>query len=180
MRLTTSRVQLAIYACMGLAVSGLHATPVLAEQVSTAAHQIREEARSLGAARFTAPDFKPGLVRHMVMFRFTQQATPAERNEVTKRFVALARLSHRPDGSSVVLSIETGPQISGENADMGLEQAYLLTFRSEGDRNFYVGRPAVSDPHYFDPAHEAFKAFAAPYLQNVVVFDYPVDTTTLP
>lgn len=153
---------------------GLYAGPALALPPSPAARHVLDEVLHVGLARFTAPDFKPGLVRHMVMFRFNARTTQAERNEVTKRFVALASLSRRPDGSAVVASIETGPQISGENADIGLEQAYLVTFRSEGDRNFYVGRPIVSDPKYYDPAHDDFKSFAGPYLEKVVVFDFPV------
>ncbi|WP_165992592.1 Dabb family protein [Acetobacter lambici] len=152
--------------------------PALAMPPSPAAQHVLDEARRVGLARFTAPDFKPGLIRHVVMFRFNPRATQAERHEVTKRFVALASLSRRPNGAAVVVSIETGPQMSGENADIGLEQAYLVTFRSEGDRNFYVGSPIVSNPQYFDPAHNAFKSFAGSYLEKVVVFDFPVMLTT--
>ena len=178
-RLKSRIARLALSASFAfLAAFGMLARPVLAApELSKAAQQIRNEAHITGAARFTAPDFKPGLVRHMVMFRFNPQTTQAERNEVTKRFIALRHLSHRSDGLAPVFSIETGPQISGENADIGLEQAYLVTFRSEGDRNFYVGRPIVTDPRYFDPAHDAFKAFAAPYLEKVVVFDFPVEAS---
>lgn len=32
----------------------------------------------------------------------------------------------------------------------------------------------MTDPAYFDPAHEAFKKFAAPYVIATVVFDYAV------
>ncbi|BCK76433.1 hypothetical protein AA0242T_2618 [Acetobacter aceti NRIC 0242] len=134
----------------------------------------------VGAERFTAPDFHPGIVRHMVMFRFRPEVTATLRNEVTKRFLALASQSHRPDGKPVVVSIEAGPQNSGENVDLGLQEGYLVTFRSEGDRNFYVGRPVVTDSRYFDPAHDAFKAFAGPYLEKVVVFDFPVTVTSQP
>ncbi|MDT8871306.1 hypothetical protein RAA17_10100 [Komagataeibacter rhaeticus] len=34
----------------------------------------------------------------------------------------------------------------------------------------------VTDPAYFDPAHEAFKKFAAPYIVSAVVFDYALPT----
>lgn len=148
--------------------------------LSQAAQMVRNDVKNVGAARFTAPDYKPGLVRHMVMFRFKPRVTQAERNEVTKRFIALARSARRPDGRAVVVSMESGPQISGENADFGLEQGYLLTFRSQGDRNFYVGRPIVTDSHYYDGAHDSFKMFAAPYLEQVSVFDFPVQTRSQP
>ncbi|MBS0964639.1 Dabb family protein [Acetobacter okinawensis] len=165
--------------CLG-AVSGtafIHPENGFAQNlpVSQTAQLVRADARSVGDARFTAPDYKPGIVRHMVMFRFKPQVTQAERDDVTKRFVALAQLSRRPDGRAVVASIEAGPQISGENVDFGLEQGYLVTFHSQGDRNFYVGRPIVTDSRYFDPAHDAFKSFAGPYLERVAVFDFPVE-----
>ena len=134
----------------------------------------------VGPARFTAPDFHPGNVRHMVMFRFRQSATPEQRHQVTEHFLALAKESRRPDHSPVVVSIETGVQNSGESSDLGLERAYLVTFRSEGDRNFYVGQPVVADSHYFDAAHEAFKTFAKPYLAKVVVFDFTMDAKAAP
>lgn len=150
--------------------------PVLDE----AALNVRATLVKVGAARFTAPDFQPGTLRHMVMFRFRPDVTTSQRAEVTKRFLALAGLSHRPDGKPVVVSIEAGPQISGENSDVGLQEGYLVTFNSEGDRNFYVGRPIVTDSRYFDPAHDAFKTFAGPYLEKVVVFDFPVSAVTKP
>jgi hypothetical protein len=151
MRLKSRVARLALNAAFAsLAAFGMLAQPVRAvPALSKAAQQIRNEAHITGAAHFTAPDFKPGLVRHMVMFRFTPQTTQAERNEVTKRFIALHHLSHRPDGSAPVLSIETGPQISGENADMGLEQAYLVTFRSAGRPQFLRWSPSCIRPALF-------------------------------
>lgn len=161
------------------AVSGsAHATP--SPVLDEAALSAQSVLTKVGAARFTAPDFQPGTLRHMVMFRFRPEVTPALRNEVTKRFLALASLSRRPDGKPVVVSIEAGPQNSGENSDLGLQEGYLVTFKSEGDRNFYVGRPIVTDARYFDAAHDAFKTFAGPYLEKVVVFDFPVSAVNRP
>lgn len=151
-------------------------SPVLDEAALSAQSVLTK----VGAARFTAPDFQPGTLRHMVLFRFRPEVTTALRNEVTKRFLALASLSRRPDGKPVVVSIEAGPQNSGENSDLGLQEGYLVTFKSEGDRNFYVGRPIVTDARYFDAAHDAFKTFAGPYLEKVVVFDFPVSAVNRP
>ncbi|MCE0743687.1 Dabb family protein [Acetobacter sicerae] len=155
-----------------------HADP--APVLDEAALSAQSVLAKVGAVRFTAPDFQPGTLRHMVMFRFRPEVTAALRNEVTKRFLALASLSRRPDGKPVVVSIEAGPQNSGENSDLGLQEGYLVTFRSEGDRNFYVGRPVVTDARYFDAAHDAFKTFAGPYLEKVVVFDFPVSAVNKP
>ncbi|KXV77853.1 Dabb family protein [Acetobacter cerevisiae] len=162
---------------LGLAGPALSAptaktAPATTPALDAAARAVRAELKSVGATRFTAPDYKPGVVRHMVMFTFRPGTTAAQRAEVTRRFVALTTLSRRPDGKTVVTSIETGAQSSGENADLGLEQGYLVTFQSEGDRNFYVGRPIVTEAGCFDPAHDTFKTFAGPYLAKVVVFDF--------
>ncbi|EHH69433.1 Dabb family protein [Gluconobacter morbifer] len=137
-------------------------------------------ARQVGYARFTDPNWKVGTVRHMVMFRYTKGSTPAQRAEVTARFMHLAVDSRRMDGMPVVVSVESGFQNSGEGVGNGLQQAFLVTFRSEGDRNYYVGKPVVTDAAFFDPAHEAFKEFSAPYLEKVVVFDYDVAAVTTP
>ncbi|WP_338077287.1 Dabb family protein [Acetobacter cibinongensis] len=145
-----------------------------APTLGSAALAVQKDVAQVGEARFTAPDYKPGTVRHMVMFQFKPSATQAQRAEVTKRFMALAQLSRRPDGTSVIAALEAGPQNSGENADLGLDYGYLVSFKSAGDRNYYVGRPIVQKAGYFDPAHDAFKTFAGPYLQKVVVFDFPV------
>ncbi|WP_458135964.1 Dabb family protein [Komagataeibacter sp. NFXK3] len=142
--------------------------------VSDATRAERLMASQVGLLRFTSAGFHRGLVRHIVLFRFLPTITDDQRAEVVRRFLALARTSRREDGSPVVVSIETGAQISGEGVDEGLQQAFVVTFRSEGDRNYYVGRPVVTDPAYFDPAHEAFKKFAAPYIVTTLVFDYAV------
>ncbi|PYD67251.1 hypothetical protein CDI09_04630 [Komagataeibacter nataicola] len=142
--------------------------------ISDATRAERLMASQVGLLHFTSANFHRGLVRHIVLFRFVPTITDAQRAEVVQRFMALARTSRREDGSAVVVSIETGAQISGEGVDEGLQQAFVVTFRSEGDRNYYVGRPVVTDPAYFDPAHEAFKKFAAPYIVTTLVFDYAV------
>ncbi|GCE81924.1 Dabb family protein [Komagataeibacter diospyri] len=146
-------------------------------QISDAAHAERLIASQVGLVTFTSPGFHPGTVRHIVMFRFLPVITDAQRAEVVRRFMALRQISRRSDGSPVVASIETGAQMSGEGQDEGLQQAFIVTFNSEGDRNYYVGRPVVTDPAYFDPAHEAFKKFAAPFIISTLVFDYAVPST---
>ncbi|GBR69402.1 Dabb family protein [Gluconobacter kanchanaburiensis] len=152
--------------------------PLKVDDISAATLSAQQLAKQVGYARYTAPDWRVGTVRHMVMFRYTKDSTTAQRAEVSGRFLHLAQDSRRPDGTPVVAALETGFQSSGEGTDAGLQQAFLVTFRSEGDRNYYVGKPVVTDPAYFDPAHEAFKEFAGPYLEKVVVFDYPIAAAT--
>jgi hypothetical protein len=134
----------------------------------------------IGPAAFTAADYKPGLIRHIVCFRFAATTTAAQRAAVTERFLALQDACRRGDGSRYLLGVDTGPQRSGEGADKGLEQGFIVTLRSQGDRNYYVGSPIVTDPAWYDPAHQAFKDSlqppgAPPLLADSLVFDFPVE-----
>jgi hypothetical protein len=138
------------------------------------AQVLQEELARVGVERFTSADYHPGLVRHIVMFRYALGVSDAQKAEIRDHFLALRHLCLR-HGHPYVLSIETGTQRSGEGADYGLEQAFIVTFSSEGDRNYYVGQPVVTDASYYDPAHQAFKNFVAPFLNSTngaVVFDY--------
>jgi hypothetical protein len=108
-----------------------------------------------------------------VLFRYSQNITEAEKTTAERRFLALKSLAQRA-GKSYILSLEAGVEISGEGVDQGLEQGFIVTFRSQGDRNYYVGQPVVNDPTHYDPAHQAFKDFIAPLLDKngAVVFDF--------
>lgn len=150
-------------------------TPVVNDAVIAA----RQLAAQVGLAQFTSPTWRLGLVRHIVMFRYKSSVNSAIRAGVTSRFLRLVEDSRRPDGSHPVRSIEVGEQNSGEGTDVGLQQVFLLTFGSEGDRNFYVGKPIVMESAFFDPAHEAFKQFAAPYIEKAVVFDYDLPSLSV-
>jgi hypothetical protein len=92
--------------------------------------------------------------------------------------MALKKASKR-NGVSYIASIITGSQNSLEQLSKGYEQGFIVTFRSEGDRNYYVGTPAVVDPQYYDLLYQEFKNFVEPYLNDgangALVFDFKVD-----
>ncbi len=75
---------------------------------------------------------------------------------------------------------ESANELSGEGASQGFEQRIVVTFKSQGDRNYYVGQPVVTDSNYCDPAHQAFKDFVGPLLERddagnvtgVIVMDF--------
>ena len=128
------------------------------------------------AATLTARDYRPGEVHHIVLFRFADGVAADQRREVEDRFRALAHTPH-PDGTGpYIRSIAAGAQSSQENAGHGFELAFVVRFASEGDRNFYVGTPLVSDPAHFDRQHADFKDFVGPLLADgdagVLVFDF--------
>jgi hypothetical protein len=130
------------------------------------------ELAEVGPEQFTAHDYRRGTVRHIVLFKFAGTASEADRSELSHRFHALADTER--DGQRYIVSIESGDQISGEVEPDGFEVGFLVTFSSQGDRNFYVGEPVVADPAYLDQEHAAFKAFAGPLLAGVQVFDFAI------
>jgi hypothetical protein len=128
---------------------------------------LRAEALEVGLARFTASDYRPGTVTHVVLFRYTDAATSDDRAEVARRFHSLALTPRH--GSPYIVSIVSGPQASAESDSF--EDGFVVTFASLGDRNFYVGEPVIDDPAFFDQAHAVFKAFVGDHLASVEVFD---------
>lgn len=130
-----------------------------------------------GAAEITARDYRPGRIEHIVLFQYKPGVSEAEKAEVRQRFLALKTTAHR-DGQPYIRALVTGKQNSLENLHMGFEQGFVLTFDSEGDRNYYVGTPAVTDPLYLDPQHDAFKEYVTPLLlegnHGALVFDFRV------
>ncbi len=165
---------------LGALVVAFGVTPIASaappDRVAAALHV---EVQKIGPAAFTASDYKPGVVRHIVLLRFRDHLDPAKRQSVIDQFLGLQQAAVR-DGKHYIVSIETGPQISGEGASHGLEQAFILTFASQGDRNYFIGTPVVNDPRYYEAAHEQFKKRLKPVLaeNGLVSFDFPVVAKT--
>jgi hypothetical protein len=148
---------------------------VAGETSESGATVLMKELDEVGIATFTARDYKPGELVHVVLFRFAADAPQGTRRDVADRFLSLAS-SPRHDGKPYILSIEAGAQHSGEPAaEHGFEVAFVVRFASEGDRNYYVGAPIVTDPGHLDAAHDRFKQFVGPLLDpqaGVLVFDF--------
>jgi Stress responsive A/B Barrel Domain len=130
------------------------------------------------AKAFTAKDYRPGRTEHIVLFKYKEDITEEQRQLIKKQFMALKSGSKR-NGIPYIASIISGSQNSLEGLNRGYEQAFIVTFRSEGDRNFYIGTPTVSDPQYYDQMHNEFKNFIGPFLRDgengILVFDFKVD-----
>jgi Stress responsive A/B Barrel Domain len=132
-----------------------------------------QELAEVGPETFTARDYRPGRVVHIVLFKFAPSVREGALTEVTERFLALKE-STREDGKPYILSIDAGSQGSGEGAvGADYDLGFVVVFASSGDRNYYVGAPIQPDPRFFDPMHAAFKEFVAPLLDggDVLVFD---------
>lgn len=100
---------------------------------------------------------KPGKVlRHVVLFKFKEDATPEQIRQVVDAFRAL------PGKISEIRDFEWGTNVSPEPHSQGLTHAFVLTFHSDADRDAYL-------PH---PAHKEFGKGLGPVLDKVTVVDY--------
>jgi len=99
-------------------------------------------------------------IQHIVVFRYQPGVSAPVRAENASRFVALKSLAKR-DGRSYIVSIVGGRAISREGFDQTFDEAFVVTFKNEADRNYFVGKP-YSDA--MDPAHLALAKVVEPLL----------------
>lgn len=96
------------------------------------------------------------VLRHVVLFKFTPEATPKQIDGVIKAFEAL------PEQIKEIKAFEWGLNNSPESLNKGFTHCFFLTFDSEQDRATYL-------PH---PKHKEFGALVTPVLDDVLVVDY--------
>ena len=102
------------------------------------------------------PEDPEKLLRHLVVFKFKEEAKGTEVKEVIEAFLAL------PSKINEIHSMDWGLNNSPEGLNKGLTHCFLLNFRSEADRDAYL-------PH---PDHKAFTELAGPIIADVFVVDY--------
>jgi hypothetical protein len=95
-------------------------------------------------------------LRHVVLFKFKEDASEEDIEEVEEAFSAL------PDKISEISDYEWGTNNSPEGLDKGFTHCFIVTFDSEEDREVYL-------PH---PDHQAFVEVLEPHLEDVLVVDY--------
>lgn len=111
---------------------------------------------SITAIIISATNKETKMLRHVVLFKFKDEATPEQVKQVEDAFRKL------PSQIKEIKGFEWGTNNSPENLNQGLTHCFFLSFESEKDRDAYL-------PH---PAHKAFGAVLRPYLDKVVVVDY--------
>jgi hypothetical protein len=100
---------------------------------------------------------QPGKVlRHVVLFKFKDEATPEQVNTVVDAFRAL------PGKIDGIKDFEWGTNVSPESHSQGLTHAFFLTFTSDADRDAYL----------VHPAHKEFGQGLRGLLDKVTVVDY--------
>ena len=97
------------------------------------------------------------VLRHVVLFKFKEDATEAAVAKLNAAFNAL------PGVIPEIKAFEWGINDSPENFHQGFTHCYLLTFDSVKDRD------SIYAPH---PAHKAFGDSLQPHLEKVFVVDY--------
>lgn len=97
-----------------------------------------------------------GMVRHVVLFKFKDGTRAEEVKKITDAFAKL------PDQIEEIADFEWGTDISPEGLAQGFTHCFLVTFRTEKDRDAYL-------PH---PAHKAFVDLLKPHLDKALVVDY--------
>ena len=97
-----------------------------------------------------------GPVFHIVHFKFKSDATPAQIAAVEKDFAALK------GKIDVVQSLDWGTDISPEKLSDGFTHCWVLTFKSEKDRDTYIAHPA----------HQAFVGTLKQVLEKPLVVDF--------
>src|SRR5580698_3147849 len=79
----------------------------------------------------TAADKPARLLRHIVLYKFKDNQTPAQIQEVVDAFAAL------PSKIDTVVGLRYGTNVSEENKSEGLTHCFLVTFRDEKGRDAY-------------------------------------------
>lgn len=95
-------------------------------------------------------------LRHVVLFKFKPEVTPAEVQEVVTAFAALKNKIDQLE------DFEWGTDVSAENLTAGFTHCFVGTFRDTASRDAYL-------PH---PAHGEFVKLVGPRVEKVLVVDY--------
>jgi len=111
---------------------------------------------ALGVKGSPTPAKPEKLLRHVVIFKFKDEVTKDEVQEVVDAFAAL------PRKISEIHDFEWGTDMSVENLANGFTHCFLVTFRDEAARATYL-------PH---PAHQDFVKLVGPRVDKVLVVDY--------
>jgi hypothetical protein len=99
---------------------------------------------------------KQGVLRHVVAFKFKETATADQIKEVENAFRALKQKIPQ------IAELEWGLNNSPEGLNKGFTHVFILTFKTEKDREIYL-------PH---PDHKAFGKSLGPILADVFVVDF--------
>jgi len=109
-----------------------------------------------GADSATRTKGKVKKIRHVVCFKFKEDATDTQIRKVEKAFAGLKKKIPEIKG------LEWGVNNSPEGLNKGFTHCFIVTFADEKGREIYL-------PH---PDHKAFVEILKPILDDVFVIDF--------
>src|SRR6267142_1842082 len=95
-------------------------------------------------------------LQHVVSFKFKSDSAPEQIKKVEDAFRSLK--SKIPE----MVSLEWGTNVSKEKHDKGFTHCFIVSFKSEADRDTYISHPD----------HKAFGKALGPVLEDVFVIDF--------
>lgn len=101
-------------------------------------------------------------VTHLVLFRYNPNISWSTLESHFRDFQALKSKCLK-DGKPYMLSMRMGKNTSWENFGRGMTHAFILEFKDEADRDYYL---------LHDLVHRAFSAAAGPLIEDSVVVDF--------
>lgn len=105
----------------------------------------------------TRGEDRPGhVLRHVVMYKFKDSATPQQVQEVVAAFGGL------PKKIDTIIGYEAGTNVSPEGKSEGFTHVFVVTFKDEAGRDAYLKHPA----------HDAYVQVVKDKREKVIVFDY--------
>jgi len=114
------------------------------------------ECMSQPSSKATMKEQTVNQLRHIVLLKFKDAATTEQVREVENAFSGL------PGKINTITGYEWGTNVSPENLAQGFSHCFMVSFKDEAGRNFYL-------PH---PAHAAFVKVLTPHLDKVLVIDF--------
>ena len=118
-----------------------------------------EKAHAEVSSNHDAEEANEKMLRHVVLFKFKESATPEDIAGIEAAFKDL------PNKIPEIKGFEWGTNNSPEELDKGFTHCFFLTFADEAGRATYL-------PH---PDHQAFGDLLGPHLADVCVVDYWTD-----
>jgi hypothetical protein len=95
-------------------------------------------------------------LQHVVCFKFKTTTSAQDIKQVEEAFQALKQKIPQ------VVTLEWGTNVSKEKRDKGFTHCFVLSFKSEQDRDAYIEHPE----------HKAFGKIVGPVLDDVFVIDF--------
>jgi hypothetical protein len=141
-------VSLAVVAILLGGCISVHETQRVCDEPSGPAYTQTVEAKS--PAR---------VLRHVVLFQFEEGTSAEDIRKIENAFNSL------PSKIDQIYEFEWGTDVSTENLQKGFTHCFVVSFRSEADRDVYAKHPA----------HQEFGELLKPVLGDVMVIDYWAD-----